>query len=56
MTKCYKGKDGDVQYTRTAKVDKKVKVSITVDRLLQKSARYLKQMVCRQHQPYITDT
>ena len=56
VKKCYKGKDGDVQYTRTAKVDKKDKVSITVDRLLQKSARYLKQIVCRQRQPCITDT
>ena len=36
---CYKGKDGDVQYTR---VDKKDKVSIIVDRLLQNSARCLK--------------
>ena len=40
--KCYKGKDGDVQYTRTARVDKKDKVSTIADRFLQNSARYLK--------------
>ena len=39
---CCKGKDGDVQHTRTVRVDKKNKVSIIVDRLLQNSARYLK--------------
>ena len=39
---CYKGKDGDVQYTRTARVDKKDNVSIIVDRLLQNSAPCLK--------------
>ena len=39
----YKGKDGqDVHYTRTARVDKKEKLSVAVDNLLQISSRYLK--------------
>ena len=44
---CYKGKNDDIKYTRTARVDKKDKVSIINDRLLQNSARYLK------HRSYI---
>ena len=39
----YKGKDGnDVQYTRTARVDQKDKVSVLVTKILQNTARYLK--------------
>ena len=44
---CYKGKNDDIKYTRTARVDKKDKVSIINERLLQNSARYLK------HRSYI---
>ena len=40
---CYKGKDDkDVQYTKTARVDKKDKVSAIVGKLVQISQRYLK--------------
>ena len=40
---CYKGKDDkDVQYTRTARVDKKDKVSAIMGKLVQISQRYLK--------------
>ena len=42
-----KEKNDDIKYTRTARVDKKDKVSIINDRLLQNSARYLK------HRSYI---
>ena len=42
-TESYKGKDGqDVHYTRTARVDKKEKLSVVVDNLLQISSCYLK--------------
>ena len=42
-TESYKGKDGqDVHYTRTARVDKKEKLSVVVDNLLQTSSPYLK--------------
>ena len=42
-TECYKGKDGnDVQYTRTARVDKKEKVSELVNSLIKNTPRYLK--------------
>ena len=46
---CYKGKDGDVRNTRIARVDKKGKVSIIADRLLQNSARYVK------HRSYVSN-
>ena len=42
-TECYKGKDGnDVRYTRTARVDKKEKVSELVNSLLKNAHHYLK--------------
>ena len=42
-TESFKGKDGqDVHYIRTARVDKKGKLSVVVDNLLQNSSRYLK--------------
>ena len=42
-TESYKGKGGqDVHYTRTARVDKKEKLSVVVDNLLQISSSYLK--------------
>ena len=49
-TESYKGKDGqDVHYTRTSRVDKKEKLSVVVDNLLQISSRYLK------HRSYVNN-